>query len=220
MKAFLCLNSGADVDPEEFGRWIVHDYAPGLAENPKVGKLVANLVQAPPDFIAAPPSASYPFRPYDALLALWWQEGGLPSAIGASTRFASRVDIFHVEEIREKNELPETGGAITPGIKNLPVLRFKPDISAEDAKRKWEAHALLGTRIHTGMRRYVRNIVTSRSEGAPEVDGIAEVSFGTLDDLRYGLFPTAEDRAAFVADVTGFVQSNVTHYSREHVIKW
>lgn len=218
MKTLIGIRLRDGENAASFREWLLNTYARSLAQDGNVERLVINLVQTPPDFIPVPPPNPHAFKPYDALVALW-SKGNPPDFTELRQRVAV-ADIFHVDEIVEKNEFPERAGVVTQGIKNLPALIYRSDLTAAEGLKKWDAHAKLGLQTHIGMKRYVRNIVTSRSDGAPPIGGIAEVSFPTQEDLRTGLFPTPQDRAAFIADVAGFVQATVSHYSMEHVVKW
>lgn len=207
-----------DEDAVQFRDWILNTFARDLARDARVEKLIVNIVQKAPDFIPPPPPNPLAPAPYDVLVAVWSKEKS-PDLSDLHSR-AAAVNLFRVDEIIEKNELPECQGQVTQGIKNLPALIYRPDLTAAEGLAKWDVHAKLGLQTHTGMKRYVRNVVTARSDGAPPIGGIAEVSFANLEGLRTGLFPTPQDRAAFLADIAGFVQATVSHYSEEHVVKW
>ncbi len=75
-------------------------------------------------------------------------------------------------------------GTRTPGVKQVTLLRRRPDLSWDDFIWHWhEVHTPLALEVHplTG---YSRNVVSEAlSESAPAYDGIVELSFAAHEDL-------------------------------------
>lgn len=221
-KVVTCLSARQNESREAFQSWALHDLAPRLVQVAGVQKLTINLAVDTPAFLSVPPVNPSAPSPYEVVVMTWMEdEASLPADHFPTSR-AARVHSYMVEEIVEKAEIPIVQGTITPGIKNLPLIVCQDQHDAPSRRNKWHMHGLLGLRLHTGMKRYVRNIVIENltpSEG-PRIDGIGEVGFPSLHDLQFGLFPKPEDRTAFLEDVASWVKASTVQYAMEHVIKW
>jgi hypothetical protein len=169
-------------------------------------RLVVNLAERS-DTAAVPGS-------FDAIVELWGNGLASVSPPGQQGRWL-------VEEIVEKDQLPCRQGQITPGPRSMPFITFDPALDLAGRRERWARHAALGLRIHTGLARYVRNVVLETLlPTETDVHAIAGLSFASDEDLRDGLFPTQEARAEFLADIQGFVTGNIGHRTREHVMLW
>jgi uncharacterized protein (TIGR02118 family) len=98
----------------------------------------------------------------------------------------------------------DRGGAT---VARISFVRRAPGLTREEFARHWmEVHAPLARRHHPGICRYVQNVVVETlTPGAPEVDGIAELGFATLDDFRERMYDSPEGREIIAADVRTFL---------------
>jgi uncharacterized protein (TIGR02118 family) len=73
--------------------------------------------------------------------------------------------------------------------------------------RHWsEVHAPLARRHHPGLCRYVQHVIDRPLTDEPDdFDGIAELGFATMDDLRHRMYDSDEGRAIVAADIATFL---------------
>jgi len=196
------------------------DLAPECARIRGVRKLTLNIVQEAPSFMPIPrPNPAAP-PVYDAVMMAWLNEDAFSAYEAQFSGFPGIAHHYLVDEIVERDELPLVQGKMTEGIKNIPLIVAQKQHGDAARREKWKAHGELGLRIHTGMRRYVRNIVDKAlTPNAPLVHGIGEVCFPTIADLQFGQFPKPEDRQAFLDDIAGWVEASTSHYATEKVLE-
>jgi uncharacterized protein (TIGR02118 family) len=98
-------------------------------------------------------------------------------------------------------------GVASPGLKRISFLRRVKALSRQQFGDHWtEAHAPLARRHHPGLWRYVQNVVERPlTPGAPDIDGIAELSFRTVEDMRDRMYDSTEGRETIAADVRRFI---------------
>jgi hypothetical protein len=197
------------------------DLAPRCAGLAGVKKLTLNIVGEAPSFVTLPPPNPMAPPASDAIMMAWLNERAFSDYESEFFEFAGTVHHYLVDEIIARDEIPLVQGQMTEGIKNIPFIVAQKQHDDAARRDKWRVHAELGLRIHTGMRRYVRNIVKEAlTADAALVHAIGEVCFPTLDDLRYRQFPNPEDRQAFLDDIAGWVEASTSHYAKEYVLKW
>jgi uncharacterized protein (TIGR02118 family) len=80
-------------------------------------------------------------------------------------------------------------------------------LSHDEFARHWAAvHAPLARVHHPGLARYVQNVVVEKlTPDAPDVDGIAELGFASLEDFRERMYDSDEGREVIAADVRRFI---------------
>jgi uncharacterized protein (TIGR02118 family) len=80
-------------------------------------------------------------------------------------------------------------------------------LSHEEFANHWaEVHVPLARVHHPGLARYVQNVVVEKlTPDAPDVDGIAELGFASLEDFRERMYDSAEGRDIIAADVREFI---------------
>lgn len=94
-----------------------------------------------------------------------------------------------------------------PAVTRISFVRRARGLTREDFARHWsQVHAPLARRHHPGVCRYVQNVVihTLRPD-APHVDGIAELGFASLDDLRERMYDSPAGQELIAADVREFI---------------
>jgi len=96
------------------------------------------------------------------------------------------------------------GGAT---ITRVSFVRRAPGLTHAQFADHWTTvHAPLARQHHPGICRYVQNVVVETlTPGAPDVDGIAELGFASLDDLRARMYDSPAGQAAITADVGTFI---------------
>lgn len=142
------------------------------------------------------------------VVAVWmvWVDDPSPAA-GA---FADASAVYLVDErvqwlggSSQGDAPPET----TPGVKRLSFLRAAPGLTRPQFGDHWrDRHAPLARRHHPALWRYVQNVVIETlTPATPEIDGIAELSFLSVSDLRDRMYDSPAGRAAVGADVRRFI---------------
>jgi hypothetical protein len=200
---------------------VADNLAPRCAGMSWVGKLALNIVGEAPAFVSLPPPNPMAPPAYDAILMAWLDEDSVSRYQSEFVTFVGVAHHYLVDEIIERDELTLVQGQPTEGVKNISFVVAQKQHGDATRRDKWRVHAKLGLRIHTGMRRYVRNIVDKAlTPGAALVHGIGEVCFPTLGDLEFRQFPNPGDRQAFLDDIGGWVEASTSHYATEHLLKW
>jgi uncharacterized protein (TIGR02118 family) len=94
-----------------------------------------------------------------------------------------------------------------PAITRISFVRRARGLSREEFAHHWtQVHAPLARTHHPGICRYVQNVVVHTvSPDAPEVDGIAELGFATLDNFRERMYDSPEGQEIIAADVCEFI---------------
>ena len=96
---------------------------------------------------------------------------------------------------------------VEPGVKRVSFIHRLPSLDRATFASYWaEHHAPLARQHHPGIRRYVQNVVIAPlTDDAPDIDGIAELSFASVDDMKTRLYDSDEGKAAIAADVAKFI---------------
>jgi uncharacterized protein (TIGR02118 family) len=92
-------------------------------------------------------------------------------------------------------------------VTRISFVRRARGLTREDFARHWtQVHAPLAREHHPGVCRYVQNVVIhTLTPDAPHVDGIAELGFASLDDLRERMYDSAAGQEIIAADVREFI---------------
>ena len=96
---------------------------------------------------------------------------------------------------------------MAPGVKRVSFVQRLPSLDRATFASYWsEHHAPLARQHHPGVRRYVQNVVIAAlTDASPDVDGIAELSFASVDDMKTRLYDSDAGKAAIAADVARFI---------------
>jgi uncharacterized protein (TIGR02118 family) len=83
----------------------------------------------------------------------------------------------------------------------------RPGLTREEFADHWSnVHAPLARRHHPALVRYVQNVVVSQlTPDTPDVDGIAELGFRTMEDASTRMYDSPEGMAIIRADVRHFI---------------
>jgi uncharacterized protein (TIGR02118 family) len=140
-----------------------------------------------------------------AIAMLWLDDGApvVPAALFGTDAVAYAVD----ERVRIDYERDWPDGTPSPGPRRVSFVRRAPDISRDDMARHWgEVHLPLARVHHPAIWRYVQNVVVEPlTPDAPDVDGIAELHFRTVDDLRNRFYDSEEGKRIVGEDVQRFL---------------
>lgn len=78
-------------------------------------------------------------------------------------------------------------------------------LTPDQARARWDAHALLVPRVHGAVERYVQNhVLASRGEG---IQAVAELVYPSLGALEQNFYTSPEAREEVRADIAGFIKS-------------
>jgi hypothetical protein len=136
-------------------------------------------------------------EPFDALLAATVED---PSALELDG-LGERVWGFTVAEHH-----PRVGAALSE-ITMVALMRRRPDLTHDEFAEHWtECHAPLALAHHAGLYDYTQNVVTERlTAAADEIDGIAELGFGTRTDFETRFYDSDDGRRMIREDVHRFL---------------
>lgn len=118
------------------------------------------------------------------------------------------VDAYVVDEhvrIDYVRDWPD--GTESPGVRRISFVRAAPGLGRAEMARHWgEVHWPLARVHHPALWRYVQNVVVAPlTPGAPDVDGIAELHFRTVEDLRDRFYDSEAGQAVVARDVQSFL---------------
>jgi uncharacterized protein (TIGR02118 family) len=99
--------------------------------------------------------------------------------------------------------------APSEGVTRISFVRRRPGLTREQFADHWtNVHSALARRHHPALCRYVQNVVVAPlTPGAPEIDGIAELGFRTIEDLAARMYDSPEGTAVIRADVRRFIDA-------------
>jgi hypothetical protein len=182
-KWLRCIRRGRDPhDPEA---------ALAALEPPGAWQRVIDVVGRDQDLLAVhgmPPKL--PVR-YELLS---WEWGDGTPAFSAAGEHGYRVS-----ERLVFDELPPRNAAgWRPGVKQISFLRRPPTVSPEEFRTLYAHHTEKLRDDQPGIGKYVQNVVEESSPGAPQLDGVSELWFASLEDFleRYWSGPGVAEREA------------------------
>jgi uncharacterized protein (TIGR02118 family) len=149
--------------------------------------------ERPPD-VAAVVMAWLDRRPDPPALQRWF-----PDAL---------LDAYLVEErvlIDYERDWPD--GVESPGVRRISFVQAAPGVSRSEMAEHWaDVHWPLARVHHPALWRYVQNVVVEPiTPDTPAVDGIAELHFRSIGDLRDRFYDSDEGRRIVADDVRAFL---------------
>jgi uncharacterized protein (TIGR02118 family) len=98
-------------------------------------------------------------------------------------------------------------GPPAEGVTRISFVCRRPGLTRREFADHWtNVHAPLARRHHPALWRYVQNVVLAPvTPGAPEVDGIAELGFRSIEDMSSRMYDSPEGAAIIRADVHRFI---------------
>jgi uncharacterized protein (TIGR02118 family) len=113
---------------------------------------------------------------------------------------SNRAEAYRVDE---RVQWDRGDAAVT----RISFVRRPRELTHEEFAHHWtQVHAPLAREHHPGICRYVQNVVVHKlTPDAPDVDGIAELSFASLDDFRERMYDSPAGQEVIAADVREFI---------------
>jgi uncharacterized protein (TIGR02118 family) len=215
--------ASSDCHAALLGEW-AHD----ALDHAAVESLVVNVADADQGVYAQTPDARGLVGNVDALLVLGLERAhdldDLP-ARDLLHHVARRVDVWRVQTHLRKGDEPVATrpGEPTPGVKLVAFMRRVEGLSHEQFVRYWtERHALLAIEHRPSMSRYVQHVVRrAYTPGGRDVDGIAELVFGSRDEFDDRFRDREEARRIVNADLARFARRDWSEAAVmiEHVLR-
>ena len=120
--------------------------------------------------------ACQPVR-YELLSWEWWND--IP-IFSSPEEYGYRVEARQVFD-----ELPaRSADGRRPGVKQISFLRRPSGVSRDEFLTLYHHHTDKLRDDQPGIAAYVQNVVEQGSPGAPELDGVSEIWFASLEDFR------------------------------------
>jgi uncharacterized protein (TIGR02118 family) len=142
----------------------------------------------------------------------WWGDAEPDTDSLRALAPGGHVDAYRVEEHVQIDPQLEGGlhpapGDEPPGLCRLVFVRRAPAITREQMAAHWvERHTPIVHRHHPGFWGYTQNVVESGlTPDAPEVDGVAEMRFRSVTDLRERFYDSDEGKRVVADDVVRFL---------------
>ena len=116
---------------------------------------------------------------------------------------------YRVEERPRWDDAAERQGPPVEGVTRISFVRRRPGLTRRQFADHWtNVHTPLARRHHPALWRYVQNVVVAPlTAGAPEVDGIAELGFRSIDDMTARMYDSPEGTEIIRADVRRFIDT-------------
>jgi len=145
-----------------------------------------------------------------AVVSLWDPESPA-AALDVPLPVGSRlIGGYLVNEVVQKDEDYDRtwpSGTQSPGVKLIPFVKRRPDLTAEAYSRHWrERHGPLAVARQPGFWHYVQNhMVDYLTDTTSRWDGIGELHYRTLDDIFTRTFDSEEGQRLIMEDVERFM---------------
>ena len=189
-----------------------------LARDRFINHCTINLVDIPAEEAGLRPGGEPTF---DAVAELWGDDRRQMVAALLAAPGIGACRVYSVEEKVERDYLRDwPDGARSPGVKSFFLALRHPEMSHDEFAAYWgDRHAPLALKIHVGMWRYTRNVVTEAlTEDAADWDGMAILHFRSAFDLRERFYDSEAGRAAIAADVAKFSGGGRALHSSEWIL--
>jgi len=141
-----------------------------------------------------------------AAIAMLWLDDG--ADVEPMRLFGADVTAYAVDErVRIDYDRVWPDGTPSPGPRRLSFVQRAAGISRDDMASHWgDVHLPLARVHHPAIWRYVQNVVVERlTPDTPDVDGIAELHFRTVDDLRNRFYDSDVGQRIIGEDVERFL---------------
>ena len=225
-KLLAALKARDGLDRAGFRDAILSETGGLLGADPGIAELIVNLVDVDPGDAewVRPGEARPDGPPYDALIELAGSPETLTQAAGAIERqFGPRTErlaIYRTRPMPARIDRMRVAGTRSPGVKYIVLCRFHEDMPASAVQRSWAHHVPLALRVHVGADIYIRHWVEETlTPNAPPVEGVTELHFPTLEDMRTRWFIDEDGRRQIIQDIGHFLASGTRCYTSEHVLR-
>ena len=219
---FLCRRR-ADISHERYAALLLDGHVPiALRHHPTLRRYVVNIVEyTPPDWeeldsvgeLWFDALADFHERLYDSPAGRQIVERDVAGFMGGADAY---VVTAHVQRAAARTT---PLGARTPGVKLVcPIVRASGLTHAAFVELWLTRHVPLALRHHPGLIGYVTNVIDRRlASRGPELDGIAELSFASLEALRAGMFDSAAGERVIRDDIARFIGRTAAYRVAEYV---
>jgi hypothetical protein len=104
-------------------------------------------------------------------------------------------------------------GRPSPGLKQISMLRRRPQLDAAEFRRIYEhEHGPLTLHEHPGLWRYIQNfVIDAVTPDAPPLDAITERHFRSDDDFRTGSYRNDDSRRVLAEDSARFIDKSTAY---------
>ena len=218
-KVLALVRRSEGLDRVEFGSRYL-EFGRSLANAQGVERCIVSLVDVSAEDAGLRPGGEPKF---DAVAELWTEPAVDPvTLLGAAEGLVGQNHVYQVNETVEREyDRAWPPGERSPGVKSFFLMLRNPAMTHKVATDYWgEQHAPLALKIHIGMWRYTRNVVSeAQTPGAPDWDGMAILHFRSAFDLRERFYDSDAGRAAIAADVAKFSGGGAVLHSSEWILK-
>jgi len=221
---FLCRRR-PKISHERYAELLLNGHVPlALKHHPTMRRYVVNLVESTPpgwdelDSVGAlsfDSLADFRERLYDSDAGRGIIERDVAGFMGGADAYAT------TEHVQRAGPAAAGLGTRTAGVKLVCPMVRKPELTHAAFVEHWlTRHVPLALRHHAAMTRYVTNVVDQRlSERGPELDGIAELYFPSIEALRSGMFDSPDGERVVRDDMARFIGRTAAYHVAEYVEK-
>ena len=225
VKLFFLCRRRPDISHDRYAHLLLDEHVPvALRHHPAMRKYVVNIVEQSPD--GALPLDSFGELSFASLDDFRHRLYDSPEGEGIVhrdvARFMGGADAYATtEHVHKAEQTPSPLGTRSPGTKLVCPLRRRDGMPHKDFVEHWlHRHVPLALRHHTGLVKYVTNVVDDRvSDGGEDWDGFAELHLGGDGDWREQLFPSAEAERVIRDDIARFIGHTFAYRVAEYVEK-
>jgi uncharacterized protein (TIGR02118 family) len=217
-KVVFLFERKAGLTPEEFKQHYLEVHAPlALRSMRGLHRYVVNLAdvdaETPFDAITelTVDSAAGLFDPARAFV----DEDAAAAVLADHATFLGAMHAYRVDERVVKDyDRTWAEGARSPGVKYMSLMQRAPGLSRDEMDAHWrDRHTPIAVEHHGGMWKYVQNVVREPlTPDAPDVDGLVEMHFPTLDDFRERFFTPPESMELVLEDAFRFIDPSTAGY--------
>lgn len=225
-KLLAALKARGGIDRNAFRDAVLAEASDLLGAHPAIDALIVNLVDVDPGDAewVRPGEARPDGPPYDALIEVGGPAEALAGAAAAiKWQFGARtdrLDMYRTRPMPARVDRVRVAGQRSPGVKYIVLCRFHDDMPASAVLRSWAHHVPLALRVHVGADIYIRHWVEETlTPGSPMVEGVTELHFPTLEDMRSRWFIDEDGRRQIIQDIGHFLASGTRCYTSEHVLR-
>ena len=219
---FFCRRRDT-VTHDDYARMVLDDHVPlALRHHATMQRYTVNIVDRSPDGE----------REYDSIGELSfhtladYEERLYDSAAGEKiihadvARFMGSAEAYiTTEHINKELDTPAPLGTRHEAVKMIcPILR-RDGMSHDEFVEHWlHRHKPLALRHHPGLIRYVANVVDGKlTEEAPDLDGIAELTFASMRSVKEEMFDSPDGEKVINDDIQKFIANTYAYVCSEYV---
>jgi uncharacterized protein (TIGR02118 family) len=131
-------------------------------------------------------------------VVMWWLPAG-----AALPAWPAEAMVWEVDERAQWDDADRA-----PGVKFVSFLHRRPTLTRAQFGDHWsQRHAPLARKHHPAIVRYVQNVVVAPiTDDTPEIDGVAELSYVSVDDMKARQYDSDEGKRIITEDVARFLQ--------------